>query len=52
MLSFPSANSLVDYRPGDLVTTEKGQEMQKQVWREVLEALKAELPKVEGLVAG
>lgn len=43
---------MVDHRPGDFVTSEKGQKMQKQVWSEILEALKAELSRTEGLVQG
>ncbi len=41
-----------DYRPGDFVTSEKGRKMQKQVWGEILQALKAEVSKTEDLMEG
>ncbi|KAK3045606.1 hypothetical protein LTR09_012826 [Extremus antarcticus] len=38
--------------PGDFVTSEKGRKMQKQVWGEILQALKAEVSKTEDLMEG
>lgn len=35
--------------PGELVTSSEGQELQKQVWKEIVDVLKAKVPEVERL---
>ena len=37
--------------PGELVTSAEGKEIQKQVWKEIIDVLKAKVPKVEVLAA-
>lgn len=37
--------------PGELVTSAKGKEIQKQVWEEIIDVLKAKVPEVESLAA-
>ena len=46
-----SANGLITHRPGYFVTSEKGKEMQQQVWGEIVDALKTKVPEVEQLAA-
>jgi hypothetical protein len=44
------ADQLVDNRAGDLVTSDKGKEMQLKVWNEIVESLSAKVPTVLEIV--
>ena len=38
-------------RPGDLVTSSRGKEMQRQVWKEITESLTMKVPEVKRLAS-
>ncbi|MCJ1457929.1 hypothetical protein MMC28_008298 [Mycoblastus sanguinarius] len=38
-------------RPGEMVTSAEGKKIQEQVWKEIVDVLKTDVPEVEGLAA-
>jgi hypothetical protein len=41
---------LIDDSAGDLVTSDKGREMQQKVWSEIVESLSTQVPAVSEIV--
>lgn len=45
------ANAIFTIRPGDLITSAEGKQLQQKVWSEIVDELKTKIPEVEGLAS-
>lgn len=45
------ANAIFTIRPGGLITSAEGKQLQQKVWSEIVDELKTKVPEVEGLAS-